>query len=122
MGAQQTSFIDGNRQKSSVVTLSLRAQCQQVMDALSADGPFEFEGATLSDGNHTITASVTDSGSKTGSASVSITVGTLNEAPTVSISSPADGSTFASGASISLAGTANDPADGDLTTDLAWTP
>jgi hypothetical protein len=32
--------------------------------------------ATLSDGNHTITASVTDSGGKTGSASVSISVGT----------------------------------------------
>jgi len=41
---------------------------------------------TLSDGNHTITASVTDSGGKTGSASKSITVGTPPpEATTVSV-------------------------------------
>jgi hypothetical protein len=33
--------------------------------------------ATLSDGDHTITAEVTDSGNKTGSASIGITVGTL---------------------------------------------
>lgn len=38
--------------------------------------------AILSDGNHTITASVTDSGGKTASASVSITVGTPPEEPT----------------------------------------
>ncbi len=40
---------------------------------------------TLSDGNHTITASVTDSGGKTGSASIGITVGTPTEATTVSV-------------------------------------
>ena len=37
---------------------------------------------TLSDGNHTITASVTDSGGKTGTASVSITVGNPPPEPT----------------------------------------
>ena len=43
---------------------------------------------TLSDGDHTITASVTDSGSKTGSASISITVGTPPIEPTtVSVAS-----------------------------------
>ena len=43
---------------------------------------------TLSDGNHTITASATDSGAKTGSASVSITVGDPPAgAQTVSVSS-----------------------------------
>ena len=43
---------------------------------------------TLSDGAHTITASVTDSGGKTGSDSISITVGTpLPEATTVSVAS-----------------------------------
>ena len=55
------------------------------------DGPIGTGGSfstTLSDGNHTITASVTDSGDKTGSASISITVGTPPVGPTtVSVSS-----------------------------------
>jgi hypothetical protein len=42
---------------------------------------------TLSDGTHTITASVTDSGGKTGSDSISITVGTTTEPTTVSVAS-----------------------------------
>ncbi len=42
---------------------------------------------TLTDGNHTITASVTDSGGKTGSDSISITVGTPPAEPTVSVDS-----------------------------------
>ncbi|MCH7558312.1 MAG: hypothetical protein IIB56_12775 [Planctomycetes bacterium] len=55
----------------------------------SRDGSIGSGGsfsATLSDGNHTITASVTDSGGKTGSDSISITVGTPPaEATTVSV-------------------------------------
>jgi len=55
------------------------------------DGPIDTGGSfstTLSDGNHTITASVTDLGGKTGSDSISITVGTpLTEASTVSVAS-----------------------------------
>lgn len=45
-----------------------------------------FSLSSLSDGNHNITASVTDSGGKTGSASISITVGTPSEPTTVSVS------------------------------------
>lgn len=51
----------------------------------SKDGPIGTGGSfstTLSDGTHTITASVTDSGGKTGSASVDITVGTPPAEPT----------------------------------------
>ena len=51
----------------------------------SIDGPIGTGGSfstALSDGNHTITASVTDSGGKTGSASISITVGTPPSEPT----------------------------------------
>jgi len=44
-----------------------------------------------------------------------------NEPPTVSITSPADGSTFDSGANILFEGTASDTEDGDLTAGLAWT-
>lgn len=47
--------------------------------------------------------------------------GPVNEAPTVVISSPADGSSFDSGATISFTGTATDPEDGDLTSSLVWT-
>ena len=46
---------------------------------------------------------------------------TPNDAPTVSITSPADGSTFDSGATILFEGTASDTEDGDLTASLVWT-
>ena len=45
----------------------------------------------------------------------------LNEAPTVTISAPADGSTFNEGANISFVGSAVDNQDGDLTANLTWT-
>jgi hypothetical protein len=54
--------------------------------------------ATLSDGNHTVTAEATDSGGKTGSASVSITVGTAPPPPppptSLSITVGTDNSTY----------------------------
>jgi predicted secreted protein len=48
--------------------------------------------------------------------------GSVTDPPTVSITAPADGSTFASGATatIDFAGTAIDTEDGDLAADLAW--
>ena len=47
--------------------------------------------------------------------------GVGNEPPTVSITSPADSSTFDSEASILFEGTATDSEDGDLTAELDWT-
>ena len=44
-----------------------------------------------------------------------------NTAPQVTISAPADGSSFAEGTSISFAGSASDTEDGSLTSSLAWT-
>lgn len=44
-----------------------------------------------------------------------------NNPPTVSITSPADSSTFDSGATILFEGTASDTEDGDLTASLVWT-
>jgi subtilisin family serine protease len=44
-----------------------------------------------------------------------------NTAPAVTISSPADGASFASGTTISFAGSATDAEDGDLTGGLVWT-
>jgi len=44
-----------------------------------------------------------------------------NESPTVFITSPANGSTFNSGANIDFSGTASDTEDGNLTASLVWT-
>jgi len=44
-----------------------------------------------------------------------------NNRPTVSISSPAPGSTFSSGAAISFSGAASDLEDGNLSANLVWT-
>jgi subtilisin family serine protease len=47
--------------------------------------------------------------------------GVTNNPPTVAITSPANGTTFASGTSISFTGSASDTENGDLTARLAWT-
>jgi hypothetical protein len=47
--------------------------------------------------------------------------GPANEPPAVSITSPADGASFDSGATITFEGTASDPEKGDLTDSLVWT-
>jgi len=47
--------------------------------------------------------------------------GPVDNPPAVSITNPADGSAFDSGATIAFQGTANDTEDGDLTASLIWT-
>ena len=49
------------------------------------------------------------------------TGGTTDNPPTVTITSPADGASFDSGASVSFAGSASDSEDGNLTASLVWT-
>jgi hypothetical protein len=44
-----------------------------------------------------------------------------NTPPTVNITEPADGATYASGATIDFSGTASDAEDGDVTASLIWT-
>gem|GEM_PF-688908 len=44
-----------------------------------------------------------------------------NFTPTVSITAPGEGATFTEGDSIGLAGTATDPEDGDLSSQIEWT-
>ena len=75
--------------------------------------------AVLSVGTHTITASVTDSGGLGGSDAITVTIN-ANTAPTVTISAPADGSSFGEGTSISFSGSASDAEDGSLTGSLSW--
>ena len=77
-----------------------------------------FATVALSAGTHVITASVTDAAGLQDSDAITITV---NAAPSATITAPADGSTFLATDSISFAGSASDPEDGDLTAALAWT-
>jgi hypothetical protein len=88
------------------------------------DGAIGLGGSfsrVLSAGTHTIKATAVDSGGLTTVRQVSVTVASSNTAPSVSISSPANGATFASGAVVSFSGSASDAQDGSLTAALAWT-
>jgi hypothetical protein len=92
----------------------LGAGLSWVSDLDGAIGSGASFSSTLSEGAHTITASVTDSGGLSGSAQVSVTVTAANTAPVVSITDPANGTTVASGTPVSFAATASDTEDGDL--------
>jgi hypothetical protein len=81
-----------------------------------------FSRSDLIVGTHVVTASVTDSGGSTGSASVTITVNPVpNTAPSVSISLPAASSSFTAGLPITFTGSATDTQDGNISAGLAWT-
>ncbi len=78
--------------------------------------------SALSAGTHTIVLTARDSGGNSGVASIQLSVLPQNAPPTVSIATPASGSSFTAGTSVTLSGTATDPEDGPLTgTRLAWT-
>src|SRR5439155_1408097 len=86
-------------------------------DGLLGTG-FSVTTGTLSSGTHTITASATDSGGKTGRAAITVVV---NSTPAVSISSPAASATFDPGAPVTLSAAASDLEDGSLTAAIVWT-
>src|SRR6185295_11873990 len=73
---------------------------------------------TLQSGTHTITATVTDAGGKTDSATVSIVV---NGAPSVTITGPAGDTVYSPGDTVVLTGTATDPEQTDLSAAIDWT-
>lgn len=74
----------------------------------------------LSTGTHQITLSATDPAGGSGTASVSLSI-VENQAPVVSIASPADGTQVLAGVEVTLSGSANDPEDGAVpTAALAW--
>lgn len=50
-----------------------------------------------------------------------IPVGSVNQAPTVTITSPKDGSIFNEGYPITFEGTAQDPEEGDMSPSIVWT-
>ncbi|UCH26472.1 MAG: S8 family serine peptidase [Trueperaceae bacterium] len=78
--------------------------------------------ATLNVGTHTITASVTDSGSMSGFDSITVTVNATggNNDPVVEITGPADGTTVTDGDSITFTGTVSDAEEGDISGSISW--
>jgi hypothetical protein len=79
---------------------------------------------TLSDlpsGTHAVTAAVTDSGGRSGSAALTLTVAGDNSAPALVITAPADGTTVPAGQAVLFAASASDAEDGDLSAAIAWT-
>jgi uncharacterized protein YjiK len=79
-----------------------------------------FSTADLTEGTHLVTATVTDSEGKEGSASVTVIVTSENSPPIVSVTSPIPGSTTVSGDSVTFSGTASDIEDGDLASSIQW--
>ena len=77
---------------------------------------------TLSAGVHTITATATDSMGHTIQRGILVTVNSTatNTAPTVTISSPANGASIASGATVGFSGSASDTQDGNITSKMVW--
>jgi hypothetical protein len=78
----------------------------------------------LTAGTHTIVARATDSGGLQSSRQISITVAAAtssNTAPTVSITTPVNGASFATGATIAFSGSSTDTQDGNLSGSLQWT-
>src|SRR5256886_4867478 len=79
---------------------------------------------SLGAGTHTITASVTDGQSLTGSSQVTLTVNAPppgNTPPLLTITAPSAGQTFASSAATTLTASASDLEDGDLSAAIQWT-
>jgi hypothetical protein len=79
-----------------------------------------FSRADLGVGTHAVTASVTDLGGRSSSASVTLTVQSPNAAPGISITAPASGTTVNAGTAVAFAASASDTEDGDLSAAIAW--
>jgi len=117
--------------QSAPVTLSATAYDQREGDVShtirwqsSRDGKLGI-GATmtvyLSEGEHTLTALAQNSRRVRGRASVVITIGgDVDNAPTLTINSPTNNSSFDSEAQISFSGSASDLEDGNLDYGIRW--
>src|SRR5205807_53882 len=76
--------------------------------------------ATVSEGIHTVTATVTDAGGLAGTATVVVRVGTTNAPPAVTITAPPPGSSVPAGTRVTLTATAADDFDGDVAGAVQW--
>lgn len=77
---------------------------------------------TLPTGSHTISATVTDSigYTITHAIIVTVTTGSTNTAPTVTISSPANGANVTAGSSTTFTGSASDTQQGNMSSSIVW--
>ncbi len=90
------------------------------LDGAIGTGP-TFSTSALSVGTHTITASATDSGGLTGTATRTLVVRPPNAAPVLTILSPKDGSGLLAGKPVLLSATATDAENGNLSPSIKWT-
>jgi len=72
--------------------------------------PYSFTWSNVAAGTYSLSAIARDAGGLTAqSAAVSVTVTAANQAPSVSVTSPANGATFSAPASITISANASDP-------------
>ena len=86
----------------------------------SVDGSISSP-ATLSAGDHVLTATVVDNSGARDQATVSITVKAVSSVPVVTIQAPTDGAVIKEGEPVSLVATAIDKEDGDISDQVRWT-
>lgn len=91
----------------------------------SLDGPLPDSGgsvtALLSEGTHTISASVTDSDGVTDSSSITVNVISTGNPPVATILSPTGSELWVMNSTVNISGTGFDPEDGELNgTSLVW--
>lgn len=90
-----------------------------IAGSLGTGSPLTVPG--LAAGSHEVILTARDSSGSEGAARIRVEVLPSNSAPTVQITSPATGSHFTVGSTVSLRGTAQDPEDGVLTGNrLTW--
>lgn len=71
--------------------------------------PYSFAWLSVLTGNYSLTAKATDNqNGVTTSSAIAISVGVTNQSPIVSLTSPANNSTFAAGSSVTITATASD--------------
>lgn len=114
----QTVDFEGEASDPGVGDLGSNLSWSSSIDGNIGSGK-SFSTSTLSIGDHTITASVTDAESKTGQAQVQISVNDVT-APDVTITNPSDNDSFSSGTEINFTGTAIDDQDGDISESIDW--
>ena len=100
---------------------SLHSQMQWSSNVSGFIGSGSIFTTTLPPGDHTITATVTDSGGLTSQATVSgIIVLASNQAPVITINNPSTGDIFGNGEPVTFEGSAIDDHDGDVSETLSW--
>ncbi|PWK54253.1 fibronectin type III domain-containing protein [Pleionea mediterranea] len=107
-----------NDEEDGVLTDSI--EWQSNIDGALGTGGILIVNLTV--GEHTITATVTDSEGVSNQSQIILTVNQIvNTAPEVTIVSPSTGSSASESESVSFVATANDAEDGDISTVIVWT-